>query len=157
MNIKELKNYLNKIPNQILDDAAEIVAETATEYFKETFTKKAFDGNPWQEAKKPKKRGSLLIDSGALLNSIRPVHISKDKVIISAGNNMVGYAKIHNEGYNGIVNVPSHIRHTKGKNINVVQHQRQTNMPTRQFMGDSKELRGSIKLRIENYINSIKL
>ena len=66
MNIKELNNYLQSLPEEIISDAAEIVAETATEYYKSAFKKKAFDGNPWTPAKAPKTTGSLLIDSGAL-------------------------------------------------------------------------------------------
>lgn len=67
MNIKELNNYLQSLPEEIISDAAEIVAETATEYYKSAFKKKAFDGNPWTPAKVPKTTGSLLIDSGALV------------------------------------------------------------------------------------------
>ena len=54
MNIKELNNYLQSLPEEIISDAAEIVAETATEYYKSAFKKKAFDGNPWTPAKAPK-------------------------------------------------------------------------------------------------------
>ena len=34
MNFNELENYLSSLPDKILDDAAEIVAETATSYYK---------------------------------------------------------------------------------------------------------------------------
>lgn len=34
MNIKELNKYLQSLPEEIISDAAEIVAETATEYYK---------------------------------------------------------------------------------------------------------------------------
>ena len=37
MNIKELNNYLQSLPEEIISDAAEIVAETATEYYKSAF------------------------------------------------------------------------------------------------------------------------
>lgn len=86
MNIEELNNYLQSLPEEIISDAAEIVAETATEYYKSAFKKKAFDGNPWTPAKVPKTTGSLLIDSGALVNSIRPAVITPQRVVISAGN-----------------------------------------------------------------------
>ena len=75
MNFNELENYLSTLPDKILDDAAEIVAETATEYYKERFREKAFDGNPWAPAKAPRRNGSLLIDSGNLMDSIRPAHV----------------------------------------------------------------------------------
>ena len=76
MNIKELEAYLSSLPDKVMGDAAEIVAETATEYFKETFRKKAFDGNPWTPARTAKRRGSLLIESGAMMNSIRPLVVT---------------------------------------------------------------------------------
>lgn len=76
MNLRELEAYLSSLPDKVMGDTAEIVDETATEYFKETFRQKAFDGNPWTHAKTAKRRGSLLIDSGAMLNSIRPLVIS---------------------------------------------------------------------------------
>ena len=111
MNFNELENYLSSLPDKILDDAAEIVAETATSYYKERFREKAFDGNPWAPAKIPRRNGSLLIDSGNLMGSIRPAYVGRDKVVISAGNDKVDYAKVHNEGFTGRVTVPAHVRH----------------------------------------------
>ena len=155
MNIKELEDYLRTVPDELMGDTAEIVAETATEYFKETFRKKAFDGNPWAPAKTAKKRGSLLIDSGALLNSIRPIVITKDRVVIAAGNQKVTYAKVHNEGYDGEVQVPAHTRRTKKGSTNVKAHSRMVHIIQRQFMGDSEELNDRIKGRIVDYIKNL--
>lgn len=103
MNINELNEYLQSLPEEILAAAAEIVAETATEYYKETFSRKAFDGNPWVPAKTPKQTGSLLVDSSEMLGSVRPTLISPEKVVISAGNDKVEYAAVHNEGFSGVV------------------------------------------------------
>lgn len=155
MNIKELNKYLQSLPEEIISDAAEIVAETATEYYKSTFKKKAFDGNPWTPAKVPKTTGSLLIDSGALVNSIRPAVITPQRVVISAGNEKVDYAQAHNEGFKGVVSVPAHTRKTKRKDVSVKAHTRKTNIPKREFMGDSEELNEQIHARIEGYIDSL--
>ena len=168
MNIKELNNYLQSLPEEIISDAAEIVAETATEYYKSAFKKKAFDGNPWTPAKAPKTTGSLLIDSGALVNSIRPAGgkpppggfsislvITPQRVVISAGNEKIDYAQVHNEGFKGIVPVPAHTRKTKRKDVPVKAHTRKTNIPKREFMGDSEELNEQIHARIEGYIDSL--
>jgi hypothetical protein len=38
-------------------------------------------GNPWAPATKEKKTGSLLIQTGVLLNSIRPYYVGTDKAI----------------------------------------------------------------------------
>ena len=141
MNLRELEAYLSSLPDKLMGDAAEIVAETATEYFKETFRKKAFDGNPWTPARTAKKRGSLLVDSGAMMNSIRPLVVTPQRVVIAAGNQKVTYAKVHNEGYDGEVQVPAHSR-----TAHVIQ---------RQFMGDSEELNDRIKGRVVDYIKHL--
>ena len=172
MQLFELQKYLQSLPERIKKEAAHIVAETATEYFKDSFRRKAFDGRPWPQGR-PKRKGSLLVASGALMNSIRPSHVSEDRVVISAGNEKVQYAQVHNEGFVGNVNVRAHQRtiknqtKTKGKvgkakikvqGTRVVQvraHQRTMRVPARPFMGDSKELNILIKKRIEGYINSL--
>jgi phage gpG-like protein len=155
MDIKELNEYLQSLPREIISDAAEIVAETATEYYKATFKNKAFDGNPWKPATVPKKTGSLLIDSGALVNSIRPAEVTPQRVVISAGNEKVDYARIHNEGFDGTVTVPAHTRRTRGKDVPVREYTRKTSIPKREFMGDSRELNELIRARIEGYIDSL--
>jgi len=157
MTLEEFENYLQNLPDQVLSDAAEIVAETATESFKGNFKTKGFDGNPWQEAKVPKKTGSLLVTSGALLNSVRPSYIGKDKVVISAGNDKVPYAKAQNEGFSGQVTVPEHIRKTKYGSVTVKTHDRKTNIPARQFMGQSVEAAKEIYKRLQGYMKTIKL
>lgn len=155
MNINELNNYLQTLPEAIMNEAAEVVAETATEYFKDSFKKKAFDGNPWKPAKIHKGKGSLLIDSGALLNSIRPVVISPELVTISAGNEKVEYAQAHNEGFAGDAAVPAHVRQTRSGKVQVKAHTRRVNIPKREFMADSKELNGMIHKRLEGYVRSL--
>lgn len=157
MDFNDLNNYLTSLPNQILDEASHTVAEAAVEYYKGRFREKAFDGNPWAPAKVPRRTGSLLIDSGDLQNSIRPAHIGRDKVVISAGNDKVNYAQVHNEGFTGSVTVPAHVRETrKYGNVNVKGHTRQVNIPQRQFMGESNELANIIHERIEKAINKLK-
>lgn len=155
MDIKELNKYLQSLPEEIMEDAADIVAETATAYYKGTFRSKEFDGNPWAPAKVPKTTGSLLIDSGALVNSIRPAIVTPQKVVISAGNGKVDYAQVHNEGFSGTVAVPAHTRKTKHKDVPVKAHTRKANIIKREFMGDSNELNEQIHARIEGYIDSL--
>ena len=146
-----MENYLGSLPDKILDDAAEIVADDRHGLLlEETFRRKAFDGNPWAPAKVPRQNGSLLIDSGNLLNSIRPAYVGRDKVVISAGNDKVDYAKVHNEGFIGRVTVPAHVRHTsRYGNVQVREHTRMANIPARPFMGPSDELADEIHKRLE--------
>ena len=100
--------------------------------------------------------GSLLVDSGHLLNSIRPAEVSARKVVISAGNDDVLYAKVHNEGFSGSVVVKAHDRTgKKGRQYVVKQHTRKALIPQRQFMGESRELNNILKKDIEQLFKSI--
>ena len=155
MTWNELADYFLKVAEEAGEALPQIVAEEATEYYKDTFNKKGFDGNLWPEAKNEKKTGSLLVESGALVNSIQPSLISPDKVVISAGNEEVTYAKAHNEGFKGQVTVPAHTRRTKHGPVNVDQHNKQTILPRRQFMGESKELAARMVERIETFLGNI--
>ena len=84
-------DYLHeRVPN--------IVAEAATEFFKQRFTYKDWKGTAWPTARYPVTAGSLMQRSGALVNSIRPKIVGPGRVVISAGDSKVPYARIHNEG-----------------------------------------------------------
>lgn len=156
MHIQEFNAHLIEIRDEILEAAPDIIAATATEYYRDSFRRKDFDGKPWQSPKTAKLRGSLLVDSGALANSIRPAVISPQKVVISAGNDHVLYAEIHNEGFHGLANIPEHQRKTQSSGITTVKaHQRAMDMPQRQFLGQSEEMEQNIIKRLEEYINSI--
>ncbi|WCF98645.1 neck protein [Porphyromonas phage phage010a_HG1691old] len=162
MTIHELNEYLASLADEIIEDAAHIVAETATSHFKQTFTEKAFDGNPWAPSRMPKHTGSLLIDKGALVNSIRPAYVSRERVVISAGNDQVPYAQIHNEG--GMMEITPKMRRffwakfhdTKDEKWRSLALSRKPiTVPKRQFMGDSQSLNDEIHERLEGYTQAI--
>ena len=154
MEIK-IDKLLENCMEEIMQGTAQIVAETSVEYFQDTFRHKAFDGNPWAPPRVPKRSGSLLVQSGALLNSIRPVLVSPERIVIAAGNEKVDYAQIHNEGFKGSVTVPAHIRHTRRGDQTVRQHSRNVNIPRRQFIGNARELETELQKRIEAYVESV--
>ena len=165
MDIDEFKNYLKALPEKILSTAPAIVSETAVEYYKERFAVKGFDGSPWIPGR-PKKSGSLLVQSGNLMNSIRPAYVGPDKVVISAGNAQVPYAQVHNEGFEGDVAIQSYVRSTKGKANKkkadagdapgtVKAHTRHMKIPKRQFMGYSRDMADRIKKRLDEAIDGI--
>ena len=154
MTFDDLENYLSSLPDKVMDEIPDLVAETATEYFKERFNEKSFDGKPWAPLKKGKKSGSLLVESGNLVNSIRPAYVGRDKVIISAGNDKVPYAQVHNEGFTGSVMIPAHKRTSrKGNEFTVGEHTIKQNIPQRQFMGKTDELAEKIHDRIVDHLN----
>jgi phage gpG-like protein len=159
MTFDELENYLEALPDQILEAAADITAETAVNSFKGNFEKKGFDGNPWEPAKVKKKTGSLLIESGELRKSVHSEYIGPDKVVIAAGGHNAPFAKVHNEGFEGSVSVPEHTRKSPWGTgtVNVKAHTRQANIPKRQFMGKSEEVAQEVRDAIQAYINSIEI
>lgn len=151
----EIDKLLEDQMEEIMQGTAQIVAETSVEYFQDTFRAKKFDGNPWAPPRAPKRSGSLLVQSGALLNSIRPILVSPERIVIAAGNEKVNYAQVHNEGFTGAVTVPAHIRHTRWGDQNVRQHTRRVNIPQRQFIGNAQELETELQKRIESYVESV--
>lgn len=145
---EELEQWLDDLPDRVMDDAAEIVAETAVEYFKDSFTRKEFDGNPWKPGQ-DKETGSLMVESANLMNSITPVEINRERVVISAGNDKVRYAKPHNEGFKGAVTINPF---TRANGQQVKQHTRKMNIPKRQFMGKAVALAKAIKARLNQFL-----
>lgn len=146
MKVENFQELVSRV-NEAIEGTSEIISETAVEYFQDTFRHKKFDGNPWAPPRVPKRSGSLLVQSGALLNSIRPVLVSPERIVIAAGNEKVDYARVHNEGFKGSVTVPAHIRHTRRGDQTVRQHTRSVNIPQRQFIGDARELETELQKR----------
>lgn len=136
-------------------DIPAIVAETAVMYFKLRFRTKEWDGTPWPPTKRPVKRGSLMVRTGKLVNSIRPKKVTKTEVVISAGSYKVPYAQVHNEGFTGVVNVHSYVRKMQGKTVMVKSHNRRVHIPRRQFMGSSPRLNEAIENRIQKHISTL--
>jgi phage gpG-like protein len=171
MTLNNLLSYIDSLEGKIRDAAPGIVAEEATEYFKERFTYKDWDGTPWPAVKHEPGRGTLMLRSGNLQTSIKPNLVSRDKVIISAGSDNVPYAKVHNEG--GVVNaripVTPQMRkfawakfyetgEEKFKGLALTKKTELAftfTMPQRRFMGHSLELNKRIKEAIEVGLKSI--
>ena len=147
---KEIADRLSEVIEQMPD----LVAGLAAQYSQDTFTKKAFDGEPWPKNKDPRRQGSELIRSGKLRGSMT-VRAEADRAVISYGNDHVPYAQVHNEGFDGEVTVPAHIRHTKRGDVRVRQHTRRMRIPQRQFLGSAKELDNLLQTEIEAVINDL--
>ena len=79
MSKDDFTKFLDRVKDGIARfpmDVANIIAETATEYFKGSFQRKAFDGAGWKRTEK--RTGSTLLSSGNLMNSIRPSEVTAD-------------------------------------------------------------------------------
>lgn len=159
----DLNRYFDRLDKDFLSGVVpHIIAEKATEFYKNRFTVKAdINGKSWPPAKNPPSRGSLMVRSGNLMASIRPSVINSNRVVISSGSARVPYAKIHNEG--GEVNIPVTKEMRKfawamnyktgderWKGLALTRKSViRVSMPKRQFMGHSKTLNQII-------LNSIK-
>lgn len=114
---------------------------------------------PWK-ARKPnaaRNRGrNLLVDSGRLRRSVRITRTTSDEVTVGTD---VPYARVHNDGFRGTVNVRAHTRKryskskekyttrtgsersrtvmTQSGSYDVSAHTRRINMPRRRFLGES--------------------
>ena len=88
----------NKFLTHILTDIkVKLEAE-----FKENFTRKAFFNEKWKNTKSPNSRGSLMLRTGNLRNSIRS-EIRGSSIVFSSS---MPYADIHNNG--GEISVTPH-------------------------------------------------
>ncbi|MGV3705437.1 MAG: hypothetical protein ACO1NU_08665 [Arcticibacter sp.] len=169
-NAQKLTAWLNRIEHHLYNSVPTIIAETSTEYFKESFRTKSFNGVKWKETKRKVSRGSLMVRSGALVSTIKPSLVSSERVRISAGSSRVPYARVHNEG--GLIRRASRSetfvrnRHTRGKKgkmfggmgafrkgttpgQGLTFKAYEYRMPQRQFMGHSAILNKRIIMRIK--------
>ncbi len=83
------------------------------------------------------------------------VKIDPDRVTISFGDQRVGYAQVHNEGFDGEVVVPAHTRRTKRGEHQVREHTRRMRIPQRQYVGPAEELDRQIQQQIEAMVNEL--
>jgi phage gpG-like protein len=103
-NAKIIADYFASLTEKVRDQVAPVVAETATEYYKECIMTGQFDGVPFKPLSrqylkyKKRNKDKILYLNGLLFASIRPAIVETDRVVISAGSSKVPYAQIQNEG-----------------------------------------------------------
>ena len=172
---KEIDDFFNNLTEGFFrTQVPNIIAEKATEYFKQRFTTKEWDGKSWPETKKPVKRGTLMVRSAALVSSIRPSKVTSERVVISAGSDKVPYARIHNEG--GVIDHPGGTpfftdKENDNKTVFVSKEKarelraykgillpftkpHKIPMPQRQFMGISQGLKDYLFDKLQKAFNS---
>jgi phage gpG-like protein len=170
-NKQKIQQFFAKLKADIQVKVPVIIAETAVESFKENFTSKSWNGAPWPKVKRPVKRGSMMVRTGALMASIRPVEVSMIRVAINAGSSKVPYARVHNEGeiINRAARSETFVRNryttgkkskyfggmgafkkgtTAGRGLTFKAYS--YSMPRRQFMGHSHQLNDRIIKRIKD-------
>ncbi|UAB84987.1 phage virion morphogenesis protein [Zunongwangia sp. SCSIO 43204] len=163
---KQINNWFSNWEHRFEVGVPNIVAETASEFFKERFRTQEWDKKPWQPlspkyaAQKTRGKGRILTRTGALMASIRPSEVRADRIVISAGNSKVPYARIHNEGLQvkGVATIKGYTNRNfmgKGKKVKIKPHTRNytINMPQRQFMGHSRYLNKLLRDRLIKAFN----
>lgn len=160
----------------VLQYAPGMLGNDAVNFFLDSFKRQAWLGNnlqPWAKRRNNKGRNSgraILVDTGRLRRSIRIIGVSAGAVTIGTD---VPYAKAHNEGFRGVVNVKEHTRNQYKKekqatgkltktgkermktvqrisaNHTVKAHTRKVNITQRQFMGESPYLTKILQRRLQ--------
>ena len=147
-----------------------IVGNEVKNYTLDNFKRQGFLGDtfePWRK-RRSKKDGSraILVKTGRLRRGFRVVRADWNAVVIG---NDVPYAKAHNDGYHGTVNVKAHSRNKFSKakvgtgkftksgseRMKTVQsvsgsgqvkaHTRRMNLPRRRMIGQSQYLNSRLK------------
>ena len=127
---KQLNDWFSRFEHRFDAAVPTIVSDTAVEFFKERFNTQEWDGVPWEQlnpkyaAKKTRGKGRILPRPGNLQASIRPTQVNANRVVISAGNAKVPYARIHNDGLRvrGVQNVRGYTNTNfmgKGKRVQI--------------------------------------
>lgn len=145
----DLDEYIKNATDEVIEECEQAVASVAGDYFQKRFVEKEFDGKPWPIAKDPRRQGMELIKTGNLRNSLL-VERGPGKITISFGKEpVVNYAQVHNEGFDGEVNVRAFTRMVKGKKQEVKAHKKHMRIPQRQFLGESKALEELLHTELE--------
>ncbi len=172
MNAEEIRvsieNVESEIKKQIMDDMPRLIGNAAVSMVNQNFRDAGWrDGGlkPWKKTKRQmgKGKGSQYLP----LHSSRE-HMSRSTQYKKTGpgevtiSNPVPYASVHNDGFEGNVNVKAHKRTiSKGKNkgdkYSVRAFSRRMYIPQRQFMGESRELNEKIENIIRNTFKNIKV
>lgn len=165
MKIEQVTRTFRQIPARM--------GNLAERHFKQSFRQKGFIDESLEAwpARKQNGRGSLMIVSGALKRSIRRTNLTGNSVTLVAGDGMVNYAKIHNEGGTVHPTVTDKMKHfawvmskkssnsdqagmwkgialTSKSSLNI-------DIPQRKFMGRSAQLDRQTSQMIINELNKI--
>ncbi|MBS1940966.1 MAG: phage virion morphogenesis protein [Bacteroidetes bacterium] len=171
--IKNLNDRLHRMRNDLYTKIPKRIGQDAENHFRDSFKKGGFTDRafvPWKPRARPprtksgkEKPHTILYNHGLLRNSVRLVRFDWNNIQVIAGGPHVPYAQIHNEGgtISKTVSVRgfdrrAHLRRTKrGKRVRVgpstvgayTRHMH-TVIPRRQFMGNSYELRQTMRKTI---------
>lgn len=155
--INELQDRVKKV----IDSLPPRVGAMVVQFSKQRFRKQGWQGASfvrWRPRKATAARNegrAILVDSGALRNSIRVLNASTTSVTVAVTGAAQDYAATHNEGFKGSVTVKQHTKRKRKKGklskiiLTIPQHTRKMNIPQRQFIGESQTLDRNLSKMIE--------
>lgn len=157
----------------------DIVGAEVVNFSKDRFTAQNWRGNtlvPWKQRAAGAKRNTgraILIWSGRLRRSIRVTQKTSEMVAVGTD---VPYARAHNQGFKGVVQVKAHDRNRYGKqqvgtgkftskgkermktvqtikgSVQVKAHTKKMNIPQRQYLGNSPWLTKKLTVVVTKHI-----
>ncbi|PXY44510.1 phage virion morphogenesis protein [Flavobacterium hydrophilum] len=177
---RALERKANEVKNYAINRFPSVAGNIALRFINGNFRAGGFQGQSFDRWKKSnKKRGSTLVDSGALRADN---HYTTQPAQVTLKNNRP-YARLHNEGFKGTVTVKAHTRNKYSKRkvgtgrftrngnermqtvtyksgeSTVRAHRRKMNIPKRQFMPtndrDSVVLNRAIERQVTRDIKQI--
>lgn len=162
---------------QAVRELPTVLVNEAVNWTKDNFTRQGWPGTGFErwQARSPKtkrnKGRAILVDTGYLKRSIRKISISEMQATFGTD---APYARAHNNGFKGTVNVRAHRRAKIGKVKlssgkdgttrskqgitgygQVKAHQRKMNMPRRRFIGYSPVLQSILRRKAIVHIGRI--
>jgi phage gpG-like protein len=164
-----MKNFTEHINKAVkaLSEFPNDVAIIAADLFDQNFERESFFGQAWKPSEYVKNKrsgGKLLQKSGRLRRSIRYQVRGKNIVFTSS----VPYAEIHNQG--GTINHPGGTAYffnkAKGETIWISNRKaagknyprtkkHDINMPKRQFIGNSPQLKKAIEMELDRVFKGL--
>lgn len=150
---ENLARLAHEMAEEIDGDLAIEVESGALRFVDDNFTNQGWEGVPWKES-----TGTILVKGGDLRSGFRG---ERSPGTIRIYNEVI-YAKAHNEGFSGTVEIPKHTRMQKagkkgvfkaGKMIDVKAHSRKMNLPQRQFAPYEGHESNTLNTTIEGIID----
>lgn len=176
--LNNIEQILQQKLQKAVSELPTVLVNEAVNWTKNNFTRQGFPGKSfdrWRARKQSAARNqgrAILIDTGRLKRSIRKIATGPLQATFGTD---VPYARAHNYGFKGTVNVKAHKRATIGtikvstgksdqpfqkkKTITgygtVKAHQRKMNLPQRRFIGYSPVLQSILRRKAIIHISRI--
>lgn len=159
----KMQKAVTGLPTVLVNDA---VNWTKDNFSRQGFPGKSFDKWKARDPRSDRNKGrAILIDTGYLKRSIKKIHTGP---LSASFGTSAPYARAHNDGFRGTVNVKAHNRVKMGMTVrgmekkktitglgNVKAHQRKMNLPRRRFIGYSPVLQSILRRRAIVHIGRI--